>query len=842
MTQKRKAPAPGSNGGLNSKENNRIDYSGNAPQAPAAFTPYPQFILWRLEHRPGEPKPAKVPFDPRTGSRTNPHDPANWLSHDEAASFLAVYPDAGLGFVFTENDPFTFIDVDSCVQPDGTLTALATDIYSRFPGAAFEWSTSQTGFHLFVTGPVPEPFRKNNRQLHIECYTSKRFVALTGIGAQGDASIDHTAALAAFRDAYLATDGATIDDADWTDAPVPEWNGPTDDDELIALGCRMTSAASAFNGRATFADLWNGNEERLTDTYPSDTDVFGRSEADSALFSHLAFLTGKDCERMERIARRSALYRDKWERDDYRRNTILKAVARCENVYSKPDPAAITETEALDTARTFTRDTAGSEVSELLGRIASAGLSGISQEAILRTVKEFTGLSLGTLRRELNATAKDDEDLALLVAQRVENERFAGGRHILRDQFSTFNVYTGKYWVTKTDEQIGNIALGVIEASDDLGRASRPQLVKNVIHLLAVRNVVQSDVMGLTSEPRPLINCDNGELHFDENGGVAFYNHTAESYLRYVLQVPYTPGAQADRLDAILLGIFANATDPAGMVRHIYEVIGYAIQPDRFIPAFFIWQGQGRNGKSLLTGLIEALMSPAAVHSGSMSELQNNRFAIGYLLGKLILLDDDVTTGQRLPDGLLKKISERKLLTGERKNKDPFEFVATVLPIMLTNNFPTVSDLSPGLRRRAYVVPFSRIFTDEDADPNLLSTICATELPALLNRAIEGFQRLRARGRFEEPVDCVVAKQAWLEEANPLPAFLNEKCTLGDGHSVLISDFYRHFQTWALQNGYRSVPIQKVVKRDLKNMGFGEHRYSSGIHIMGCTVGTPLTH
>ena len=48
--------------------------------------------------------------------------------------------------------------------------------------------------------------------------------------------------------------------------------------------------------------------------------------------------------------------------------------------------------------------------------------------------------------------------------------------------------------------------------------------------------------------------------------------------------------------------------------------------------------------------------------------MENNRFAIGGLLGKLLFLDDDVRAGARLPDGTLKTISEAKEVTGELKN------------------------------------------------------------------------------------------------------------------------------------------------------------------------------
>ncbi len=50
------------------------------------------------------------------------------------------------------------------------------------------------------------------------------------------------------------------------------------------------------------------------------------SRADLALCSRLAFWTGPNAERVERLFRLSALYRDKWERQDYRDWTLARAI------------------------------------------------------------------------------------------------------------------------------------------------------------------------------------------------------------------------------------------------------------------------------------------------------------------------------------------------------------------------------------------------------------------------------------------------------------------------------------------------------------------------------------
>src|SRR5690606_3911712 len=101
--------------------------------------------------------------------------------------------------------------------------------------------------------------------------------------------------------------------------------------------------------------------------------------------------------------------------------------------------------------------------------------------------------------------------------------------------------------------------------------------------------------------------------------------------------------------------------------------------------------------------------------------------------------------GTRLPDGLLKKLSEQKLMTGERKHGGTFEFQSSVVPVFLCNNPPNVADLSGGLRRRANVIPFRRVFKPEEQNPELFRTILSSELPGVLNRALEGLRELRNR-------------------------------------------------------------------------------------------------
>lgn len=310
------------------------------PPPLAALAAWPQFVCWFAAPIPDRPgKFNKFPCHWQTGVVCDAQDPANWCTADVALAMATTHDrghGSGVGFVFTASDPFFFADIDGALQADRTWSPLALSILARFPGAAVEVSHSGKGLHVFGRS-APLQHGKKNTPLGLELYTSGRFAALTGTGALGDVATDHTAALAAYAAEYFplgAAGGGGVTGADgWTDGPVAEWGGPVDDDDLIARASHQRSAAAAFGDGVTFADLWNGSDKLDPDK---------RSEHDMALANHLAFWTGKDCARMERLMRRSALVRDKWDTHrTYLVDTIVKACSFIRTVAAGRAPAPV---------------------------------------------------------------------------------------------------------------------------------------------------------------------------------------------------------------------------------------------------------------------------------------------------------------------------------------------------------------------------------------------------------------------------------------------------------------------------------------------------------------------
>jgi hypothetical protein len=306
------------------------------------------FILYRLVA--GEDgKTDKVPCDPRSGGNIDSQNPANWLLPDDALEAVDVWTLSGftfptlgygVGLVIHPDTKFFFLDLDSCREGAGWQPH-AVAFLARFPRAAREVSVSGTGLHVFGSYAGERPLhRVKNKDYHAELYTGGRFAAL-GTDGGGDIFADCTAELLSFAEQFFPPRAENEDAQGWTTGPVAAWKGPEDDDELLRRAMRSHGANAAFNGRASFADLWTGNLDALVKSFPSSSGhgAYDGSSADLALVNHLSFWTGSNSERMLRLMMRDdcKLRRDKWARvDNYLVPTILRACVDQTEWYSGP--------------------------------------------------------------------------------------------------------------------------------------------------------------------------------------------------------------------------------------------------------------------------------------------------------------------------------------------------------------------------------------------------------------------------------------------------------------------------------------------------------------------------
>lgn len=239
-----------------------------------------QWVGWRYVDRDG--KSTKIPLSP-AGGLARANDSATWGGYADARSIDGA---AGVGFVFTDADPFVGLDMDGVVSEAGLIDPAARGILDRFRSFT-EFSPSERGLHVICEGRI----KRNRSTLHtpwgmeLAAFASGKFFTVTGDG-RGEIVVAQDALdwlhRRFFREPRVHVPVARPAARD------------SDDDALVELLASDPATAALWAGDCA---AYNGDH----------------SAADLALCSRIARMVGGDASRVDRIFRRSGLMRDKWD-------------------------------------------------------------------------------------------------------------------------------------------------------------------------------------------------------------------------------------------------------------------------------------------------------------------------------------------------------------------------------------------------------------------------------------------------------------------------------------------------------------------------------------------------
>ena len=291
---------------------------------------YPYFCLWRLEHRNGDPKPTKVPYDPNTLMRGSSADKSKHNIFYYCFNQLKAYSymtGIGIGLF----DDLCGIDIDDCFDEEHHLLDFAEDIINTVDSYT-ELSPSGKGIRIICKIPGleydKEKYLFKNTEKHLEMYPAgqtKRFLTLTGwaIFENRDVGI-RTDEVKVLLERYMRRPERKKLKAEKSEDVIsrPVYStqrnrSSLSDEQIINCMCR----------KPKYKLLWEGKWREAG--YPS------QSEGDCAFVCKLAFLADKNPEQMDRIYRMSGLMRPKW--DDRRvdstvgKNLIQFAIDGCES-------------------------------------------------------------------------------------------------------------------------------------------------------------------------------------------------------------------------------------------------------------------------------------------------------------------------------------------------------------------------------------------------------------------------------------------------------------------------------------------------------------------------------
>jgi hypothetical protein len=262
---------------------------------PEGLKSIPHWVNWKWEQRAdrttGELKWTKPPYQPN-GQLAESDNPETWITFELAVAAYEKGNFSGIGFVLTKDDGFAGVDLDHCRDPEtGVIEPWAMNVVQRL-NSYTEISPSGTGLRIFLRATLPPKDRKIG---HFECYSSGRYLTVTGNHVDGTpTTVEHRQAeMEAVHAEMFAERNKPRSTGKASTPPIlPD----LDDQDLLDKAFRAKNGESIWR-------LFHGD----ISGYQS------HSEADLALCGLLAFYTGPDHEKLDRIYRSSDLVSPKWD-------------------------------------------------------------------------------------------------------------------------------------------------------------------------------------------------------------------------------------------------------------------------------------------------------------------------------------------------------------------------------------------------------------------------------------------------------------------------------------------------------------------------------------------------
>lgn len=663
---------------------------------PSALKNFNQWIVWQYQSRDG--RWTKPPFQ-ANGMLARSNDPATWTTYDLALQHLQRNPTLdGLGFMLSSNDGLTGLDLDHVINREtNELSAAAQEIIAHFKNTYIEISPSSEGLRIWCYGK-PQRSGKNSgklKWLEVYSYPSNRYLTVTGHSYGETTEITaQQAALDWLHETFMAEKSKEMSTGGGGSDSLPVETSFNDHDLIEKI--RNSKQGAQFDA------LWAGNHGG------------NWSDADLSLCNILAFWTGKDAARMDRLFRQSGLMRPKWDEVHYAdgrtygQATIGRAIAGCRDVYS----GATTRLNRLSTYKPIVHDMEWhvrdnkficiAEIVSMVECVIKDGLTEGSKKTIQKVLSccdEGKEIYKSCLEEELPAMSPLHPDKLYFMARSIGwNKESIANATLCREQYKRMLKNANKIWAIANIEGKAIFVDKMksrINDSFDL-RFTSPNAATTINLPLKIPIVTTLSEGKEKIEWKNLINVWNNSE----------FRHTYNDF--YFSPIPKMVNQESvDLPSGKLLNLFTGlAIKPnfgacEKILNHIFEIwcssdtVAYAYvmgwlatmyqkPDDRGHTAIVLKSGEGA-GKNII---LDLLVESWGRHGITISEANQvtGRFNDHLSTAVFVFLNEALWGGDKAHEGALKRLITDKTLEVERKYVPRFEVKNCVHLMLSTNN------------------------------------------------------------------------------------------------------------------------------------------------------------
>jgi P4 family phage/plasmid primase-like protien len=267
---------------------------------------------------------------------------------------------------------------------------------------------------------------------------------------------------------------------------------------------------------------------------------------------------------------------------------------------------------------------------------------------------------------------------------------------------------------------------------------------------------------------------------------------------------------------------------------YVLDVLSCIIDGSIAQERFYIFTGQGSNGKSRLLDFIQKavgdyycilpialLTQKRAASNSAQSELERTK-------GRRFAVMQEPSDQDKINIGFMKELSGNDRILTRALYKEPFEFKPQFKMILTCNELPEVPSDDGGTWRRIRVIEFTSKFCENPVKPNEfamdleLSDKFERWTESFISMLIERHKHINPNS-IPEPMEVRIATESYKNNNDLIGQYMHDKIIVNKddvNDRMQITNIYNDFRLWAAENVPKNKkrPDRNQIKAYLEKM------------------------
>jgi P4 family phage/plasmid primase-like protien len=283
------------------------------------------------------------------------------------------------------------------------------------------------------------------------------------------------------------------------------------------------------------------------------------------------------------------------------------------------------------------------------------------------------------------------------------------------------------------------------------------------------------------------------------------FHSTKMNYMVYNADMP-----EIEEINDFFSKIFVNEA----VRNYVLDILACTIDGSIAQERFYIFTGQGSNGKSRLLDLVQKavgdyycilpialLTQKRAASNSAQSELERTK-------GRRFAVMQEPSEQDRINIGFMKELSGNDRILTRGLYKEPFEFKPQFKMILTCNELPEVPSDDGGTWRRIRVIEFKSRFCDNPVKENEFAM--DLELSDKFERWAEPFMSMLIErhkyinpNAIHEPMEVRIATESYKNNNDVIGQFISERIEVvrdQPEERINITNIFNDFRIWSAEN------------------------------------------